>query len=510
MVIALAAVVLLCGRESDQTWNEPLASVGLMRITRLDVKVFSTLAVFTPLSDDSFRLIDRDQVSGLLETEAIFRKVRWNPTFFLKRCSREWRWKRRYFIARMYSGEVLQKKLGFTDTELRRYYTAHKEEFRREGEPGSTVKQGVLPFDSVWFGAARKLFLSTYQSDSGSPDLHNSGAFYRFITDGYKEYFMKKLYSEKFGKPFPQSIPGVRGIKGLIDEKDVQSALPLLTPQERSAFEKDPVPFILLLAQWKLFSDKALASGYTARREVRKILEWAFKIETAQQYVNTYMLPLMKQSVHIDTPLAELSYFDETAGTGAAIDPEAWKSHLARIRREQMALTYDSLIFPLRRTLQVRFLQSEWTDEKGRDPTLLLKTADSLRDEGGESDAYAAYAILAANYAFTPQGGRALLELAALQAEQPEHRGEAIRNYRRYLLHARDPHERCRAVSAIGFIYDRYLKQPDLAELQYRWVLKHAPDCPRAADAEVMMLHLDEPFPGSKELQAEALRQGRK
>ncbi|MBN1306726.1 MAG: hypothetical protein JXA18_02325 [Chitinispirillaceae bacterium] len=510
VVIAFTAMVLLCGRESDQKWNEPLASAGFMRITRLDAEVFSAVAGFTPFSNDSFRLIDRDQVSGLLETEAIYRKVRWNLVFFFMRYSRQWRWKQRYFVAMMYSGEILQKKLGYTDAELRRYYATHKEEFRREGDAGSAKERDVLPFDSVWFGAARKLFLSEYQHDSGSSDLHNSGVFYRFFTDGYKEYFMKKFYSEKYGKPFPRSVDATGGIKGFINEKDVQSALPLLAPQERIAFEKDPLPFVHSLAQWKLFSEKAVASGYTARFEVRKALKWAFKIEAAQRYIKNQMLPLIKQSMRIDTSLAELSYYDEAASAGAVIDTGAWKAHLATIKQEQMAMTYDSLIVPLRRNLQVRFLQSDWSDEKGGDPVLLLKRADSLRDRGGESDAYDAYAVLAANYAFTPQGSRALLELAAMQAERDGYCDEAIKNYRRYLLKARDPQEQCTAVSAIGFIYDRYLGRLDLAELQYRWVLKHAPECPRAADAEFMLLHLGEPFPGSRELQAEALRQGRK
>jgi len=62
----------------------------------------------------------------------------------------------------------------------------------------------------------------------------------------------------------------------------------------------------------------------------------------------------------------------------------------------------------------------------------------------------------------------------------------------------------------IGFINDEYLNKSDLAQINYRWVLKNTPECELADDAEFMSLHLGESMSSVEELRAEALRQGKK
>ena len=62
----------------------------------------------------------------------------------------------------------------------------------------------------------------------------------------------------------------------------------------------------------------------------------------------------------------------------------------------------------------------------------------------------------------------------------------------------------------IGFIYDEYLDRPEMAEVNYKWVLKNTPDCELSDDAEFMMLHLGEQMSSVDELQAEVKRQGKK
>ena len=49
-----------------------------------------------------------------------------------------------------------------------------------------------------------------------------------------------------------------------------------------------------------------------------------------------------------------------------------------------------------------------------------------------------------------------------------------------------------------------------MAEVNYKWVLKNAPDCELTDDAEFMMLHLGEQMASVDELQAEVKRQGKK
>jgi hypothetical protein len=62
----------------------------------------------------------------------------------------------------------------------------------------------------------------------------------------------------------------------------------------------------------------------------------------------------------------------------------------------------------------------------------------------------------------------------------------------------------------IGFIDDEYLSKPDIAQVNYRWVLKNTPECELADDAEFMSLHLGEAMSSVEELRAEAMRQGKK
>ena len=62
----------------------------------------------------------------------------------------------------------------------------------------------------------------------------------------------------------------------------------------------------------------------------------------------------------------------------------------------------------------------------------------------------------------------------------------------------------------IGFIYDEYCNKPEMAEANYRRVLKNAPGCELADDAEFMMLHLGEQMASVNKLQAEVKRQGKK
>ena len=87
---------------------------------------------------------------------------------------------------------------------------------------------------------------------------------------------------------------------------------------------------------------------------------------------------------------------------------------------------------------------------------------------------------------------------------------DAIKNYRRFLVLDIDKSKQCNNMFMIGFIYDEYLDRPDMAELNYKWVLKNAPDCELADDAEFMMLHLGEQMASVDELQAEVKRQGKK
>jgi hypothetical protein len=116
--------------------------------------------------------------------------------------------------------------------------------------------------------------------------------------------------------------------------------------------------------------------------------------------------------------------------------------------------------------------------------------------------------MLVRSFPFTDQGKQAFSELAKIQTENGQYR-DAIQNYRHLLLWGTDKTKQCNTFFMIGFIYDEYLDKPDMAEANYRWVLKYTPDCDLSDDAEFMVQHLDEPLTSVEELRDEAVRQGR-
>lgn len=119
------------------------------------------------------------------------------------------------------------------------------------------------------------------------------------------------------------------------------------------------------------------------------------------------------------------------------------------------------------------------------------------------------YRTLISTFPFTPEGMRAYPELAKILTEKQLY-SEAIKNYRDYLILSNDKSKRCNTFFMIGFINDEYLNKSDLAQINYRWVLKNTPECELADDAEFMSLHLGESMSSVEELRAEALRQGKK
>jgi outer membrane protein assembly factor BamD (BamD/ComL family) len=169
----------------------------------------------------------------------------------------------------------------------------------------------------------------------------------------------------------------------------------------------------------------------------------------------------------------------------------------------------DSLIHEIRKEKQVKFLQNDLKDNLDQDPVALLKQADSLRDTGAVEEAQRLYTTLVNDFRFYPEGKNAQYELAKIQTERQSYSG-AIENYRNFLLTCPDPKKKSITFFMIGFIYDEYMDKSELAEVNYKWVLKNDPECELADDAEFMMLHLGEPMNSVEELQAQTLRQNRK
>jgi tetratricopeptide (TPR) repeat protein len=238
------------------------------------------------------------------------------------------------------------------------------------------------------------------------------------------------------------------------------------------------------------------------------VLKWAWRFELAQNFITQSIVPEAQKGVTIDTAMARYSFLDEI-NLPEASDTARFNSHLARLTEREVNVKFDSLIYEVRRTEGIRFLKNEWKDDLVNDPVKLLRRADSLRDTGNVAEAQNVYRTLVDNFFFAKEGRKAILELAKIKTEQQMYT-DAIKDYRRALVVDADQSKVCNTMFMIGFIYDEYLNRPEMAEVNYKWVLKNAPDCELIDDAEFMMLHLGEQMASVDELQAEVKRQGKK
>jgi hypothetical protein len=524
-----ASLALLFFCQKDNGTNKPLVKVGMTVLKQVDVNGFSRVTQNYPSSSAEFSIVMRPPISGFIETYAIYKKQRFNPANLKLRRSLDWKWKQRYLVATAFLNEVLQQNLGYTEPELRKYYDAHKADFKNPVVSDSAGKKPcttmvVAPFETeVKRQIAEKLFLkdnkpdSAFRASTPQNDLNDSnamnGRWLRYVRhEGYRDLFVKKYFKEKYGKPYPDSLADLLGKGKILLQEDMEVILSWIPADRRDMLRKNKqslADFAKWLMRWQLFSEKAKATGYASLPEIRSTIKWAWRFEIAQRYVTDILAPAAKKMSRIDTAMALYSYLDESGNPGTVPDSTNLKDHINRLISQQTNEHFDGLLYKIRRKAHVRFLTKDWSDERGKDPAALLRKADSLRDTGSTTEAEPLYRTLSTDFGFTPEGKKAIIELAKLQTEQQIYT-EAIRNYRRVLLTDSDPGKRCNYMFMIGFIYDEYLDRPEMAEVNYKWVLKNTPDCELNDDAEFMMLHLGEQMSSVDELQAEVKRQGKK
>jgi hypothetical protein len=524
-----ASLALLFFCQKDNGTNKPLVKVGMTVLKQVDVNGFSRVTQNYPSSSAEFSIVMRPPISGFIETYAIYKKQRFNPANLKLRRSLDWKWKQRYLVATAFLNEVLQQNLGYTEPELRKYYDAHKADFKNPVVSDSAGKKPcttmvVAPFETeVKRQIAEKLFLkdnkpdSAFRASTPQNELNDSnamnGRWLRYVRhEGYRDLFVKKYFKEKYGKPYPDSLDDLLGKGKILLQEDMEVILSWIPADRRDMLRKNKqslADFAKWLMRWQLFSEKAKATGYASLPEIRSTIKWAWRFEIAQRYVTDILAPAAKKMSRIDTAMALYSYLDESGNPGTVPDSTNLKDHINRLISQQTNEHFDGLLYKIRRKAHVRFLTKDWSDERGKDPAALLRKADSLRDTGSTTEAEPLYRTLSTDFGFTPEGKKAIIELAKLQTEQQIYT-EAIRNYRRVLLTDSDPGKRCNYMFMIGFIYDEYLDRPEMAEVNYKWVLKNTPDCELNDDAEFMMLHLGEQMSSVDELQAEVKRQGKK
>ncbi|HON11487.1 MAG TPA: hypothetical protein PLE24_11520 [Chitinispirillaceae bacterium] len=515
-ILLTVSVLFFCSKKTD---NDTLATIGGKSVDREQFESFRKVMRMYPAGMNQYFPGQRSQITFMLETEAVFSKIKRSFPKKSILSSNDWKWKKRYYPAQVYVTEILVQNLGATEKEIENYYQTNKESFKKT-VTDSTGKDSTYYEDLSFVkgNIIEKIFLQKYKPDSlflsrfgdSLPDQSEIDREWLYtVRSNVSAFFMKKLYEESYGSNYPDSLDDFFGEGKEITPEDLDVITSWL-PEERVSYYDNPhgkKELVEWLLKWKLFSQQAEKTGLVSTPEMKSMMKWAWKLEVVNRYVEEKLVPVAKSMAKIDSSMVIYALYDDYSTTEP--DTQAFSRKMTKLLETQVGNLLDSMIFQIRSKASIQFTQNDLRDEKDKDPAALLRKADSLRDTGSVDEAERIYNTLSNEFSFVMEGRRAFGELAKLQMEKQLY-SLAISNYRKYLLMGADESKKCNTFFMIGFIYDEYLDKPDLAEANYKWVLKNAPDCELADDAEFMMLHLDEPMSSVEELQAEALRQGRK
>jgi outer membrane protein assembly factor BamD (BamD/ComL family) len=519
MVFVVALLMAGCQKKVDE--KDIIAKVGKVTIDKDNFEAFrKTARIFPTQIGDLFPGM-RPLITFMVETEALYTKARRSVSKGKIEQSRDWQWKSRYFPAQLYVMEVLSDNLGVTEKEIEDYYKAHPDSFKttvkKDSVTDSTYRR---PIAEVKPQIVEDIFYTKFKPDSAflstlGDSLPDSSVIKRrwiySVRTNLQEFFMKRFYEDQYGKKYPDSISEVYGEGKPITPEDMEVILSWVPEARREQYRNPQGTKELAewLIKWKLFADRARETGFATTPAMKDVMDWAWKIEVVRVHINTKIEPAARKAAVIDSSMILYSYYDEYGSIPMQPDTSGLRRHSDELYKQEVGTRLDSIIWEARRSLGVQFMQSDWKDEKNENPAVLLARADSLRDTGSTDAAENLYRTLSTDFVFTGEGKKALVEYAKIQTEKQMYQ-QAIKNYRRYLVTGTDSGRSCNTFFMIGFIYDEYMDRPEMAEVNYKWLLKNTPDCELADDAEFMMLHLNEPMTSVEELQAEARRQGRK
>jgi len=545
--VALVLLISLISFCQKQDKKDIIATIDGWSLTKAEYNSFWEMRRLYPSYTGEFFPGERSIMTYLIATEIIYREgaARSNSTKIEQDLS--WKWKKKYFPAQMYMQKVLDANFGFTDQEIEAYYKAHMNLYKDtikvdvpvsgkkdslSSDSSKAKKDSVIQTvkrDSIYQKQLyevrdqiiKTMFLAKYPppeslyvkpagdtSKVDSVEVENIWI-YRVRTR-LVNFFMEKLYEEKFKQKFPDSLKEWYGKGKIINEDDMNVIMSWLSESQRAIYNTDAgrADLAKWLLKWKLFSEKAKECGFADREDVKNVLNWAWKVEIATYYVNNELVPKAKKGIQIDTQMCVYAMWDER-GSVTAKDSAGVNREVTRYLNKAIYNKIDSMIYAKRQNHKIKILLSEYKDEQSGEPKAIIAKADSLRDTGNTAEAASYYRTLVSSFPFTKEGKRAYSELAKVQTDRGEY-SDAIKNYRDFLILGNDPSKYCNTFFMIGFIYDEYQNKHDLAEVNYKWVLKNDPECDLADDAEFMIQHLGEPMISIEEIRAEAIRQGRK
>lgn len=512
--------VLMCYSQAQEK-NDSLARIGSHLIDQSQFNAFQKAIRVYPSQMNNYFPARRSPVTFLIESEILFSKA--SPELVNKlEKSPDWQWKKMYYPAQFYLMDILAPNLGLTEEQLKSYYDSHKKSYKVSVKVDSSKKDSTFykEFSVVKNEIVNALFLKDNKPDQAfikslGDSLPSSETINQEwisnVRSNAPQYFMKKFYKEDFGKPYPDSISEIYGKGKIITDEDMSIILSWIPEERRDYYtnaegKKELAEWLL---KWKLFSSRAQKTGFAKLPQVQKAQDYAWKIEVATAYVKQVLPSLVNSSQPLDTTIIKYLSANESSSSKTNVDSTVLKNKIQSIKDQIAIQSLDSLIYSFRKNAAITLYNNELRDEKNQNPAELIVKADSLRDSAKTDEAEQIYNSLSNNFTFSPEGKRATIELAKILTERQSYY-QAIDNYRKYLLIGDDKSKLCNVFFMIGFIYDEYLDKPELAEINYKYVLKNLSNCELTDDAEFMMLHLGEPMSSVEELQAEALRQGRK
>jgi len=526
--ILLLPVIFSC---SNTAPKDAIIQIGKKFITKAQYEAFEKVNKMYPTDPGSYFPGFRSRTTQLVETELIYQTTSAKFRDSLKN-SADWKLKERYYPAQMFLIDYLANTLGITSAEISSYYNAHKESFKvtvtkKDTTKIDSAKTDSTSNDSTYYRTLEtvkneivdSLFVQKNPPDSAFNARFDSLADYNYRMDQYlmfvrqtlPNFFMKKIYAEVNGHPYPDSISEIFGDDKYITKADLDVILTWIPEARRKLYDTPERQRELVewLLKWKLFSSYARDHHLLPADTLKNTMEYAWKLNVVYAYVNNVMAPQAEAAAKVDTAMVLYAMYDDNGYTPFKVTDNAFSSKLLSENRQMTLLNLERAIMDLRKGTTISMLQSDWTDIKNQKPDSLFKQAEEFRDSSKINEAKDIFLTLTKEFAFTPEGLNAFVELAKLQTEQQLY-SQAISNYRKYLMYSDATEKRCNTFFMIGFIYDEYLDKPAHAEANYKWVLKNTPDCELADDAEFMMLHLNEPMSSVEELRDEAMRQGRK
>ena len=518
-LIVVLPLLMVCAKKET---GEGVVRIGNSVLTNAQMDAFDKIIRMYPTDPGAYFPGMRPKISHMVEVEVLYRQKEVTRIRDSLEKTPDWVWKERYFPAQMFVMDFISSNLMIPEEKINAFYESHKDSLYKITVKGDSTKPDSSYYrplaevknqivDSLFIPDNKpdSQFLARYDSLPEEPDLNQQWMFY--IRETLAPFFMKRLYKELTGTRYPDSLSEVYGEGKFITPGDMDVILSWIPEMRRNVYSTPERQRELVewLVKWKVFSAFSEKLGRTRLPETQMLMEWGRKLNTVYCFITNTLEPMIEKSITFDSTMLLYALYDDNGYSPADFSSQTYINKTLSNKRDLISMKLDSILIGYRSKLPIFFLQNDWKDNKNDTPSVLLQKADALRDSGKTNEAKNAYLDLSKDFVFTPEGQTALIELAKLQTEQQLYT-QAIDNYRKFLLINPDAGKRCNTFFMIGFIYDEYLDKPLNAEYNYKWVLKNAPDCELADDAEFMMLHLDEPMSSVEELRDEAQRQGRK